>query len=233
VDHWEIWLVDNAGKPTKKIADPIPAAWSAYNLDPSNLPAGSYFELIGAGASSVYSEIVSYSTDSASLPAPQNIRISATVATGTSVSHDAKGAIQWDYTGNADGFHIFSYSPDHQYSQMNFEVSGNERSLFFIHANVYQAAFTVNVQAFRYSGGRTITSDISSATKCFGDVNGDGVVNQADLALIQANFGAAKYGGMIPGYSTFCPSPYDINGDGTVDSADVTMASAFLGQTCK
>ncbi len=51
---------------------------------------------------------------------------------------------------------------------------------------------------------------------CPADLNGDGVVNSADLAVLLANWGAIG----LPG---------DLNGDGTVDSADLAILLSSWG----
>jgi hypothetical protein len=55
--------------------------------------------------------------------------------------------------------------------------------------------------------------------RLFGDVNGDGVVNGADLAAFRAAFGAAA----PPG------SPFDANGDGAVNGLDLAAFRARFG----
>ncbi|MFU8828122.1 MAG: choice-of-anchor Q domain-containing protein [Phycisphaerales bacterium] len=54
---------------------------------------------------------------------------------------------------------------------------------------------------------------------CTGDVNGDGVVNLADLNLVLGNFGTQSFRG-------------DANGDGVVDMTDLSIVLAAFGQTC-
>ncbi|MCS7190654.1 MAG: dockerin type I domain-containing protein, partial [Fimbriimonadales bacterium] len=53
-----------------------------------------------------------------------------------------------------------------------------------------------------------------------GDVNYDGVVNNADLLEVLFNFG-----------STGC-SDADINGDGTVNNADLLIVLFNFGRSC-
>lgn len=59
---------------------------------------------------------------------------------------------------------------------------------------------------------------------CDGDLNGDGVIDIADLALILASFGSSA-----PGIPTPCA---DINGDGVVDIADLALFLALFGSSC-
>jgi len=54
---------------------------------------------------------------------------------------------------------------------------------------------------------------------CTGDVNGDGVIDLADLSMVLSNFGqSAPFG--------------DANGDGTVDLDDLDTVLSLFGQTC-
>jgi hypothetical protein len=56
---------------------------------------------------------------------------------------------------------------------------------------------------------------------CLGDLDGDGTVNLADLALLLAHFGGA--GGQSDG---------DIDGDGDIDLADLATLLSNFGSTC-
>ena len=56
------------------------------------------------------------------------------------------------------------------------------------------------------------------SNRCFGDVNGDGMVDGADLALVLADFGSK--GKTLPG---------DLNGDGLVDGADLAGVLSAWG----
>jgi len=56
-----------------------------------------------------------------------------------------------------------------------------------------------------------------AGTYCTGDVNGDGVVNNSDLAIINGAF------------NPFCTS--DLNGDGTVNGADIAFVLNSFGST--
>lgn len=65
------------------------------------------------------------------------------------------------------------------------------------------------------------TSEQQSAMCRFkGDVNGDGVVNSADMGLVTKYFGKRD-------------TKYDTNGDGVITSADVAIVSASYGLRCK
>jgi hypothetical protein len=58
---------------------------------------------------------------------------------------------------------------------------------------------------------------------CTGDLNGDSVVDIADLATLLANFGTLSGGTLANG---------DINGDGAVDLADLTLLLSDFGRNC-
>jgi hypothetical protein len=58
---------------------------------------------------------------------------------------------------------------------------------------------------------------------CFGDLNGDNVVNLADLAQLLANYGTASGATYEDG---------DLDGDGDVDLADLAALLAVYGTTC-
>ncbi|MCY3742210.1 MAG: dockerin type I domain-containing protein [Candidatus Poribacteria bacterium] len=62
-------------------------------------------------------------------------------------------------------------------------------------------------------------AEITEPTRLKEDVNGDGTVNIADLALVAANLG--KTG----------PNAADVNGDGTVNIADLALVAGALGTT--
>lgn len=67
--------------------------------------------------------------------------------------------------------------------------------------------------------GQILTQTTTYSTK-LGDVNGDGYVNAADLAIVQASFGK-RFG--QPGYNPAA----DINGDGIVDIRDLAFVAHF------
>ena len=58
---------------------------------------------------------------------------------------------------------------------------------------------------------------------CVGDLNGDGVVDLADLGILLADFGCTAGPGNCPG---------DIDGDGDTDLADLGILLAEFGTTC-
>ena len=57
---------------------------------------------------------------------------------------------------------------------------------------------------------------------CPGDLNGDGVVDLADLGILLADFGC-----VAPG-----PCPGDVDGDGDTDLADLGILLSEFGNTC-
>jgi len=66
--------------------------------------------------------------------------------------------------------------------------------------------------------------DVSNADfilKLYGDLNSDGAVNCADLAIVKASFGKRT------GQAGFDPRA-DINGDGVVDIRDLTAVSKLV-----
>jgi len=58
---------------------------------------------------------------------------------------------------------------------------------------------------------------------CVGDLNGDGSVNLADLAIVLSNYG-------LTGGATYADG--DLDGDGDVDLADLAMMLAVYGASC-
>ena len=66
------------------------------------------------------------------------------------------------------------------------------------------------------------------AAKVLGDVNGDGVVNCSDLALIKASFGSRS------GAPAFNPD-VDLDSNGLIDIRDLAIAARQLppGTVCK
>jgi hypothetical protein len=67
--------------------------------------------------------------------------------------------------------------------------------------------------------GQVLTQTVTYSTKP-GDVNGDGYVNAADLAIVQASFGKRI------GQAGYNPAA-DINGDGVVDVRDLAYVARF------
>ncbi len=77
-------------------------------------------------------------------------------------------------------------------------------------------------------GNSAVLSSSVVAAKVIGDVNGDGVVNCADLALIKASFGSRS------GAPAFNPD-VDLDSNGLVDIRDLAIAARLLppGTVCK
>ena len=77
-------------------------------------------------------------------------------------------------------------------------------------------------------GGITVVPNLATAPPpaCVGDINGDGVVNTADLTLLLLRFGQTVEPGS-PGASA------DLNGDGSVNTVDLTLMLVRFGQSCR
>ena len=58
---------------------------------------------------------------------------------------------------------------------------------------------------------------------CPGDINGDGVIDLSDLAILLSNFGTA---------AGAQPSDGDIDGDGDVDLSDLAVMLSLFGTFC-
>jgi len=61
-----------------------------------------------------------------------------------------------------------------------------------------------------------------AAVSCPGDLNGDGVIDTADLGILISNFGG--HGNPILG---------DLNDDNTVDTADLGTLISLFGTSCE
>lgn len=84
---------------------------------------------------------------------------------------------------------------------------------------VHGTAVNVGTQGYALAvTGAVLDADLVGT--CPADINGDGVVDTADLGLLIANFGAGL------------GSPADINGDGVVDTADLGIFIASFGDVC-
>lgn len=75
------------------------------------------------------------------------------------------------------------------------------------------------------SGSAYVLTDAAGPSPPDGDINGDGVVDVADLGLIGGQWGTAGTG---PFSADIAPAP---NGDGTVDVADLGFVGAHWGET--
>lgn len=83
-------------------------------------------------------------------------------------------------------------------------------------ARVKGTAVNQQTQGF----GLVITGEVAEASvACYGDVNGDGVVNFADLNIVLSQFGQSGAG--LQG---------DVNGDGTVNFADLNIILSNYGE---
>ena len=146
--------------------------------------------------------------------------LSQTITGGGSVTFTAGASgtpaptVQWQVSSNSG----VTYS----------NIAGaNSPSLMFIglvaqNGNLYQAVFTNSVN--------TATTNAAKLTvkPLLGDLNGDGVVNCADIAIVKASFG--KKTGQ-PGFDLRA----DVNGDSVVNVIDLATVSRQLlaGTTCK
>jgi len=92
-----------------------------------------------------------------------------------------------------------------------FELSGTIGQL--------DAGPTMTGGGFELVGG--FWPGAAAAEPCIGDLNGDGVVELTDLAILLAGFGCT--GGGCPG---------DIDGDGDTDLADLAIMLSAFGTTC-
>ncbi len=61
----------------------------------------------------------------------------------------------------------------------------------------------------------------STGTTCTGDLNADGTIDTADLAILLAHFGAAA-----------APDQGDLDGNGTVDLTDLATLLTVFGTIC-
>lgn len=68
----------------------------------------------------------------------------------------------------------------------------------------------------------TLTPASTATPQCPADVNGDGMVNSADISAYLTDWNAAVNPGGCPPPPDPCPA--DINGDGTVNSADISAS---------
>ena len=64
---------------------------------------------------------------------------------------------------------------------------------------------------------------VASVPRCFGDTNGDGVINFADLNAVLGDFGMASSDPILPG---------DTNGDGVVNFFDLNIVLSGFGNNC-
>ena len=91
----------------------------------------------------------------------------------------------------------------------------------------YSATYTIAVSDENIPGalpGGTLTLNLAAniiAGGCAGDVNGDGVIDTADLGQLLGDFGNVGPG-----------EPADLNGDGMVDTADLGLLLGEFGQSC-
>jgi hypothetical protein len=65
----------------------------------------------------------------------------------------------------------------------------------------------------------------------FGDVNGDGIINAADVTMLRNYIAAADKDAFIEANSNFNKDYADVNGNGTIEPADVTLLRRYLAAT--
>ncbi|MCB9846947.1 MAG: hypothetical protein H6814_00895 [Phycisphaeraceae bacterium] len=82
----------------------------------------------------------------------------------------------------------------------------------------------VSMNLGQLSGGSTpsftVSAPMDGAPPCLGDINGDGVIDTADLGILLGDFGAH---GVLP---------TDLNGDNTVDTADLGILLGIFNTVC-
>jgi len=83
-------------------------------------------------------------------------------------------------------------------------------------------AFSVSASDLAYG---SLVFDLHKPADCVGDIDGDWIVNEADLVLLLAAYGTAE------GEPRYDPRA-DFNGDRQVDSADLTVLISNYGQVC-
>ena len=115
-----------------------------------------------------------------------------------------------------DGVNISEKIRIHPYTEQI--LTGTVYGGFQLNEQVYQTPVTVEVVNYLSINGQTANSyNPVVSTLCPGDVVPDGVVNDADLAKILANWGPCSS----------CPE--DINGDGQVDAEDLAYVISGWG----
>jgi PKD repeat protein len=75
------------------------------------------------------------------------------------------------------------------------------------------------------------TDDVGGQRPDYGDVNGDGVINAADITLLRRYIAATDKEEFRENNKTFVPENADANGDGVIDTADVTLLRKHLTAT--
>jgi len=91
--------------------------------------------------------------------------------------------------------------------------------------NNYTISAEASIIPYEYNTINNYLVDGKVKIRIVADVNGDGKVDIADVAMVSAAFGS------YPGHPRWNPAA-DINRDGKVDIADVAIVSSKFGTTC-
>jgi hypothetical protein len=146
-------------------------------------------------------------------PANETVTDGATVTFVAAAAGSPIPTLQWQLSTNS-GVSFTSVAGATSKS-ITFTVSAMQNG------NQYRAVFT-------NTAGIVSTTAAMLTVKIRGDVNGDGMVNCADLAIVKASFGK-KLG--QPGFNPDA----DVNGDGVVNILDLSMVAKQVsaGTVCK
>jgi len=103
--------------------------------------------------------------------------------------------------------------------------AANQHDLFVSVTSTMVAVYGGDNQATYHNGAQSNTVSLTVDKREAGDVNGDGIVNCADLNLVKASLGQRR------GEAGYNPQA-DINGDGVISEEDLTIVvSRFPGGT--
>jgi hypothetical protein len=141
------------------------------------------------------------------------------VVTPTNPSVPETLTLQFTATGT------FTDKSTHVLKYVDWKSSATQVALISETGRLYDTdpgTTTITASEGKISGSTTLT-----VTKLSGDVNGDGVVDCKDVAIILASYGKMK------GQSGFDPRA-DINGDGVVNRLDLSIVVSQLpaGLSC-
>jgi hypothetical protein len=74
----------------------------------------------------------------------------------------------------------------------------------------------------------TVNGTIIAGSVLYGDANGDGFINAADVTMLRRYIAASDKDAFVRDNPNFILVNADVNGDGTIDSADVTLLRRYL-----